>query len=232
MRTLRRRTQQAPLGGKVVAGGAYGSRLVADLVVNKYWYGLPLNRQREMLTRLGLDMPKRPWATRSTGQPGFSSPFTDTSSARRSRRPCSTSTRPPLPVKDSRTPRPGSPLGSLWDYVGDESAVVFLYTRSGHKVGQVESEIGPETFLAARTGFVVADAAAVLRRELQRGDLIEVGCNINGRRYFVKGARRGRQAGPRIDRAFRAPRRRSGRARALDDDARLALRQKPLASHL
>ncbi len=88
---------QAPLGDKVVAGGAYGSRLVADLVVNKYWYGLPLNRQREMLTRLGLDMPVRPWATRSTGQPSFSSPFTDTSSARRSRRPCSTSTRPRCP---------------------------------------------------------------------------------------------------------------------------------------
>ncbi|MBK6520791.1 MAG: transposase [Polyangiaceae bacterium] len=64
---------QAPLGDKVVAGGAYGSRLVADLVVNKYWYGLPLNRQRGMLTRLGLDMPSSSmgdqihWATELLG---------------------------------------------------------------------------------------------------------------------------------------------------------------------
>jgi transposase len=48
---------RAPMGDKVVDGGAYGSRLVADLVVGKYRDGLPLHRQGQILKRLGLDMP-------------------------------------------------------------------------------------------------------------------------------------------------------------------------------
>ncbi len=48
---------RAPLGDKVVSGGIYGSRLVAALVVGKFWDSLPLNRQREQLQRLGLSMP-------------------------------------------------------------------------------------------------------------------------------------------------------------------------------
>jgi transposase len=129
-----------------------------------------------------------------------------------------------LPVKDKDSPT-GLTIGSLWGYVGDESAVVFLYTRSGHKVGQVESEIGPETFLAARTGFVVADAAAVFDASFQREDLIEVGCNMHGRRYFVKALDAGDKRAAHPIAAFRALYDVEADARALDDDARLALRQ-------
>ena len=215
---------QAPLGDKVVAGGAYGSRLVADLVVNKYWYGLPLNRQREMLTPLGLDMPSSSmgdqihWATELL-EPIY----------RHLIGKALTSTvlhvdATSLPVKDKDSPT-GLTIGSLWGYVGDESAVVFLYTRSGHKVGQVESEIGPETFLAARTGFVVADAAAVFDASFQREDLIEVGCNMHGRRYFVKALDAGDKRAAHPIAAFRALYDVEADARALDDDARLALRQ-------
>src|SRR5260370_16618191 len=63
-----------------------------------------------------------------------------------------------LPVKD-KDAIGGITLGSLWGYVGDELAAVYLYTRTGKKVGQVEGEIGPSDFLAKRKGFVVADAA-------------------------------------------------------------------------
>ena len=48
---------RAPMGDKVVSGGAYGSSLVAKLVVGKYWDGMPLYRQGEELERLGLSMP-------------------------------------------------------------------------------------------------------------------------------------------------------------------------------
>jgi transposase len=49
--------QRAPTGDKVVAGGMYGSTLVATLVVDKYKKGMPLYRQGEEFARLGLQMP-------------------------------------------------------------------------------------------------------------------------------------------------------------------------------
>jgi transposase len=176
---------RAPRGDKVVDGGIYGARLVADLVVGKYWDSVPLNRQGQQLERLGLSMPSSSmgdqigWATELLEpvwlflmtQVLFSTVMhVDATS---------------LPVKD-KDAIGGITLGSLWGYVGDESAAVYLYTRTGKKVGQVEGEIGPHDFLAKRTGFVVADAASIFDESFQRPDLIEVGCNMHARRYFVK----------------------------------------------
>ena len=48
---------RAPMGDKVVVGGAYGSALVGQLVVDKYTDALPLNRQQERIERLGLRIP-------------------------------------------------------------------------------------------------------------------------------------------------------------------------------
>jgi transposase len=47
---------RAPMGDKVVAGGRLGSRLVSELVVDKYRDGLPLNREKQRLERLGLPL--------------------------------------------------------------------------------------------------------------------------------------------------------------------------------
>src|SRR5260370_29688793 len=90
-----------------------------------------------------------------------------------------------LPVKD-KDAIGGITLGSLWGYVGDELAAVYLYTRTGKKVGQVEGDIGPSDFLAKRKGFLVADAAGGVREAFQRPHLIEIGCNIHARRYSVE----------------------------------------------
>jgi hypothetical protein len=92
-------------------------------------------------------------------------------------------------------------------------------------VSQVEGEIGPETFLAARTGFVVADAAGVFDASFQRDDLVEIGCNMHARRYFVKALDAGDKRAVHPIAAFRALYDVEADARALDDDARLALRQ-------
>src|SRR5260370_7805089 len=70
-----------------------------------------------------------------------------------------------LPVKD-KDAIGGITLGSLWGYVGDELAAVYLYTRTGKKVGQVEGEIGPSDFLAQRKAFLAADAAALFSHPL------------------------------------------------------------------
>ncbi len=176
---------RAPRGDKVVDGGIYGSRLVSDLVVGKYWDSLPLHRQGQQLERLGLSMPSSSMADQIRWATELLEPVwlflmkqvllstvmhVDATS---------------LPVKDKDAVG-GITLGSLWGYVGDESAAVYLYTRTGKKVGQVEGEIGPHDFLAMRKGFVVADAAGIFDESFTRPDLIEIGCNMHARRYFVK----------------------------------------------
>jgi len=176
---------RAPRGDKVVDGGIYGSRLVADLVVGKYWDSLPLNRQGQQLERLGLSMPSSSmadqirWATELLEpvwlllmtQVLFSTVMhVDATS---------------IPVRDKDAPG-GITLGSLWGYVGDEVAAVYLYTQTGKKVGQIEGEVGPQEFLAKRKGFVVADASSIFDESFRRPDLVEVGCNMHARRYFVK----------------------------------------------
>lgn len=174
---------RAPLGDKVVEGGAYGSRLVADLVVGKYRYGLPLHRQGQRLERLGLEMPRSSmadqiqWAT-DLLRPVWILLIADVLASKVMHLDSTG-----LPVRDRDRPG-GITVGSLWGYVGDTTSAVYLYTSTGKKLGQREGEIGPEQFLARRTGYVVADAATLFDKSFKRPDLIEVGCNMHGRRYF------------------------------------------------
>lgn len=176
---------RAPLGDKVVEGGAYGSQLVADLVVGKYRDGLPLHRQGQILGRLGLEMPSSSmadqihWAAELLG-PVWRQLITDVLGSK-VMHVDSTG----LPVRD-RDRAGGIVTGSLWGYVGDAANAVYLYTSTGKKLGQREGEIGPENFLARRTGYTVADAATVFDNSFKRPDLIEVACNMHSRRYFVK----------------------------------------------
>ena len=90
-----------------------------------------------------------------------------------------------LPVRDKDSPK-GIVLGALWGYVGDASAAVYLYTSTGKRLGQRPGEIGPEEFLAKRTGYVVADASNLFDTSFKSEARIEVGCNMHARRYFVK----------------------------------------------
>ncbi len=176
---------RAPLGDKVIEGGIYGSRLVADLVVGKYWDSLPLNRQGQQLERLGLSMPSSSMGDQITWATELLRPIWVYLVARVLAATVMHVDATSLPVKDNDSPK-GIITGSLWGYVGDESSAVYFYTRTGKKVGQVEGEIGPQDLLARRKGFVVADAAGIFDAAFERDDLIEVGCNMHGRRYFIK----------------------------------------------
>jgi transposase len=176
---------RAPLGDKVVEGGAYGSRLVADLVVGKYRDGLPLHRQGQILGRLGLDIPSSSmadqihWATELLC-PVWRQLIEDVLAAKVMHLDSTG-----LPVRDRDRPD-GIFVGSLWGYVGDQTSAVYLYTSTGKKLGQREGEIGPEQFLARRTGYTVADAATIFDKSFERPELIEIGCNMHARRYMVK----------------------------------------------
>lgn len=92
-----------------------------------------------------------------------------------------------LPVRDQDSPR-GIVTGTLWGYVGvgEAAQAVYLYTSTGKKVGQREGEVGPEDFLRKRNGYTVADAASIFDVSFRGAGLIEIGCNMHARRYFVK----------------------------------------------
>jgi transposase len=176
---------RAPLGDKVVSGGAYGSRLVADMVVCKYWDALPLHRQGQRYERLGLSIPSSSMADQITWATDLLRPIwiglqsavlgayvmhLDATS---------------LAVRD-RNRSGGIQVGALWGYVGDATSAVYLYTSTGKKLGQRPGEVGPEEFLTRRRGFVVADASNLFDVSFQGTARIEVGCNMHARRYFVK----------------------------------------------
>jgi transposase len=176
---------RAPMGDKVVSGGAYGSMLVADLIVGKYKKGLPLYRQGEALKHMGLLMPSSSMADQITWGTDLLRPIWQHLSAQVLGAEIMQLDATGLPVRDKDSPK-GIVLGALWGYVGDGCAAVYLYTSTGKKLGQRPGELGPEEFLAKRTGYVVADASNLFDGSFKSGARIEVGCNMHARRKFVK----------------------------------------------
>jgi transposase len=176
---------RAPMGDKVVTGGAYGSTLVGQLVVEKYWWSKPLNRLKEDLAGLGLPMP----SSKMSDQIGWAADLLlpiwrcllATVLSAKVMHGDGTS----IPVRDKDSPT-GLITGTLWGWVGDQSSAVYLYTSTGKRVGQRDGEIGPEEFLALRKGYVCLDAASIFDSSFVSPERIEVGCNMHARRYFAK----------------------------------------------
>jgi transposase len=177
--------ERAPLGDKVISGGIYGSSLVSTLLVRKYDHGMTLHRQREELQRLGLDMPSASMSDQITWITDLLCPlwYQLQNGVLHSRVMQLDSTS--LPVRDKEHGY-SIQLGSLCAYVGDQEAVVYLYCSTGRKNGQRVGELGPEDFLAMRSGPTLADASNAFDKSFLRADLIELGCNMHARRYFVK----------------------------------------------
>jgi transposase len=177
--------QRAPMGDKVVAGGVYGSRLVATLIVDKYKNGMPLHRQGEELGRLGLDMPSSSMADQITWGTDLLKPIWRGLIAHVLGAVVMHLDGTSLPVRDKDSAK-GITLGALWGYVGDTTCAFYLYTSTGKKRGQQPGEVGPEQLLARRKGYVVADASNLFDATFRLGECIEIGCNMHARRYFVK----------------------------------------------
>jgi transposase len=179
---------RAPVGQKVVPSGKLGLALVAALLVEKYVDGLPLHRQRERLQRLGLDLSvstladQVKWCT-DLLRPLWRAALAEVIGARVMHLDGTG-----LPVLDPNVPG-GKRLGALWGYVGvnaSETIAAYLYVSTGKAVGQHANEMGPQDVLGMRAGLTVADASNIFDASFARAELIECGCNMHGRRYFVK----------------------------------------------
>jgi transposase len=216
---------RAPAGDKVVSGGRLGTRLVAELLVDKYDDGLPLHRQKRRFERMGLCLPistladQVTWAT-DLLRPLWRAALTEVLAAKVMHLDGTG-----LPVLD-RMASGGKRLGTLWGYVGDKSVAAYLFTSTGKKVGQRPGELGPADMLARRTGYTVADASNLFETSFDRPDLIECGCNMHARRRFVAALDRGDTRAALPLAAYKKLYEIEEKIRDLDPDARLETRRK------
>ncbi len=180
---------RAPAGDKVVSGGRFGCNFVATLLTDKYDDGLPLHRQKLRLKRMGMSIPVSTLSDQVRWATDLLKPLWLEAQRVVLLAYVMHLDATGLPVldRDKQNKRigTGKRLGNLWGYVGDDTAV-FLYCSTGHKQGQSKHDVGPEDFLNRRTGYTVADASGLFDASFKRPELIECGCNMHARRYFVK----------------------------------------------
>ena len=176
---------RAPIGNKIVEGGKYGDALVIDMLVGKYADGLPLHRQRERYQRLGLEIPVATLVDQVRWSTDLLRPLWRAALAECIASKVMHLDATGLPVLDRGAPG-GKRIGSLWGYVGDD-VCAYLYASTGKARAQKPSEMGPEDILALREGYTVADASSLFDASFaSRPNLIECGCNMHARRYYVK----------------------------------------------
>jgi transposase len=218
---------RAPAGETVVPNGKLGLGLVASILVEKYLDGLPLHRQRDRYRRLGLDIAvstladQVKWCT-DLLQPVWRALLAGIIDARVMHLDGTS-----LPVQDSEAAG-GKRIGALWGYVGvnaGEVMAAYLYVSSGKKTGQRPNERGPEDILALRRGLTVADASNLFDASFARPELLECGCNMHARRYFVKALDAGDQRAALPLAAYKRLYKIEDEIRDLDDDAKLAARR-------
>jgi len=179
---------RAPMGDKVVASGKIGLGLAASLLVEKYADGLPLHRQRERVGRLGLDIAVSTLADQIKWSTDLLRPLWRASLAECIAARVMHLDGTGLTVLDGKAPE-NKKMGALWGYVGvNDSEVIaaYLYMPTGKAKGQKPGEIGPQDMLDLREGPTVADASGLFDASFAKEKLIECGCNMHARRYFVK----------------------------------------------
>jgi transposase len=122
---------------KVVVGGKLGTRLVASVIVEKYYDGLPLSRQVERFERMGLDLPISTLADQVRWATEALEPLWRAAMAQVLRADVMHLDGTSLAVLDKETVD-GIRLGCLWGYVGADVsdaetayAALYIYNSTG-----------------------------------------------------------------------------------------------------
>jgi transposase len=179
---------RGPLGDKVVPGGAYGSALIAKIVVKKYRDGTSLHRIAEWMQRMGFAMASSSLSDQILWAADLLTPVWRALLDEVTRAGVMQLDGTGMPVHHKEKGKAQQTrVGTLWGVVGDARAVAYTYSSTAHMNGQRTQDIGPADVLAMRkAGFVVADADNKFDASFAREELIECGCAMHSRRYFVK----------------------------------------------
>lgn len=184
----------APAPEKVIEKGRPGPGLLADVIIAKYVDHLPLNRQRAIYLREGVDLPVSTMVDWVAAVAASVTPLVLCLESHVLRSHVVNGDDTGIKVLDRDEPG-GSKKGHLWCYVGDRKYVVFRYTPDWTKEG-------PQAFLATREGWLQVDAYKGWDGLFNRPNAIavEVGCWAHARRPFAELALDGdARAGPLIE---------------------------------
>jgi transposase len=198
--------------------GRPGPGLLAQVVTAKYADHLPLHRQGDIFARHGVALARQTLCDWVADAATLLEPVYDDLKARVLAGKVVQTDDTTVPVQDRE--RPTTRDGRLWVYVGDTHPATIVYDYTAN-----HSRAGPRDFLGDFRGSLQADAYAGYDALYATGRVVEVGCWAHARRYFweAKEADAGRalQALGVIHRLYQV----EAEAKALEAEARRALRQ-------
>jgi transposase len=218
----------APRGEKIVAGGQLGCSLVAQVLYDKYEQGVPLNRQRKTFERMGVKLSSSTLCDQVKWAAELLTPIWLEAIDQVLDAEVMHIDGTGVNVLDRDHPN-GKRLGTLWATVGADASgprvAAYYYASTKKAKGQRPRERGPTDILALRAGITVADADTLFTAQMRRDDVIDCGCNMHARRYFVKALDGGDERAALVLGAFKGLYQVEEDARCLSADERLALRQ-------
>lgn len=220
-----------PRGDKGVAGGQLGCSLVAQVLYAKYEQGVPIHRQRKDFKRMGMKLSSSTLCDQVKWAAELLSPVWLEAIDQVLDADVMHIDGTGLKGLDRDHPE-GKRLGSLWATVGapvtGPPVAAYHYAATKKAKGQLPGELGPTDILQLRAGITVADADTLFAAQMQREDVIDAGCNMHARRYFIKALDGGDERAALVIGAFKGLYQveDDARAQGLDPAARLDLRQR------
>lgn len=169
----------APKPPLPIPGGIAGPGLLAQTIVNKYFFHLPLARQEPFYGQYGMPFSRKTMCDWCLASADLFAPLIEIAAdeVRASRVVGTDDTT--VKIRDARQKEQYT--GRFWPYRGDADhpLTVFDYTAD-------HSRDGPARFLQGYQGFLQADAANLYDQIFLKSDgrIIEVGCWAHARRKF------------------------------------------------
>ena len=204
---------RAPMGDKVIAGGAYGSYLVSDLVVGKYWDSPPLNRQAQQLERLKLSIPSSSMADQIALGDGPAAPHLRPAANRGAARGRNARRLDEHPgARQRQSPR--HPRRVALGVRRRHDVRGLSLHLDGQEARSARGRDGPSSFLALRKGPVVADAANLFDASFESGERARWAATCTGGATFVKALDAGDARATNSHRRLPGSLRRGGRGAA------------------